>query len=154
MPTDRRQALGRCVSLSATSAAFEGTYQAWQTGGAGAGRIAASATASPVWPPASITSVPEGIVTALPQYMSTGTLSTLPLPSFTASVMARVGNVWFLQHSALKRSDYRRTHLWQPSTERLHRRRGRVGAGWNGAHRLGAIERAAASASNACISAL
>ncbi|TBU22712.1 glycoside hydrolase superfamily [Dichomitus squalens] len=80
MPTDPRQALGKCASLV--------------TGGAGAGTIAPSATAYLVWPPASITSIPAGSVTVLPQYTATGTLSTLPPPTFSATVTASVGNGW------------------------------------------------------------
>ncbi|EJF57265.1 glycoside hydrolase [Dichomitus squalens LYAD-421 SS1] len=95
MPTDPRQALGKCASLGVAPAPFDGTFQSWQTGGAGAGTIAPSATADLVWPPASITSVPAGSVTALPQYTATGTLSTLPPPTFSASVTASVGNGWF-----------------------------------------------------------
>ena len=46
MPADPRQALGKCASLGATSAPFDGTYQASRAGGAGAGKIAPSATAN------------------------------------------------------------------------------------------------------------
>ena len=90
MPKDPRQALGKCASLGVTLAPFDGTYQAWQTGGAGT--ISPSATANLVWPPTSITSDPAGSVTALPQYTATGTLSTLLPPPFSASVTASVGN--------------------------------------------------------------
>ena len=94
MPTDPRRAIGKCASLGGNMNAFDGTFQPWMTGGAGAGTITA-ATASLVWPPASITGVPAGSVTALPQYTSTGTASTLPPPTFTATVTASVGNGWF-----------------------------------------------------------
>ena len=92
MPTDLQQALSEYTSLDATSAPFDGTYQAWQTGGAGAGTIPPSAAVELVWPPTSITSDPAGSVTALPQYTATGTLSTLLPPPFSASVTASVGN--------------------------------------------------------------
>ncbi|KAM5545145.1 hypothetical protein V8D89_001256 [Ganoderma adspersum] len=94
MPTDPRQAIGKCANLGGNINAFDGTFQPWMTGGAGAGTITA-ATANLVWPPASITSVPAGSVTALPQYTSTGTASTLPPPTFTATVTASAGNGWF-----------------------------------------------------------
>ncbi|KAJ7461029.1 glycoside hydrolase family 5 protein [Mycena galericulata] len=80
MPTDPRSAVGQCGN----SNPFEGSLSAWQTGGAGAGTIAAGAT--PEWPPATIsfpgTQSPAG---DLPTYTPAGSPVTLPGPTFTST---------------------------------------------------------------------
>ncbi|RPD70874.1 glycoside hydrolase [Lentinus tigrinus ALCF2SS1-7] len=95
MPKDPHTALGKCESLGANMAAFDGDYQSWMTGGASAGTIAASATQSLQWPPASLTDIPAASMASIPQYTPTGTISTLPPPSFSASATVSVGNGWF-----------------------------------------------------------
>ncbi|KAI8978178.1 glycoside hydrolase [Trametes punicea] len=97
MPPDPRVASGKCQHLGAAMDPFDGTFQSWQTGGAGAGVIAPSATQALAWPPA-LSNVPAADQAQLPQYTPTGTISTLPPPTFTASgvtVTATVGNGWF-----------------------------------------------------------
>ncbi|CAL1711948.1 unnamed protein product [Somion occarium] len=42
MPTDPREAIGKCASLGVQGNPFAGTFESWQTGGAGAGTIAPS----------------------------------------------------------------------------------------------------------------
>ena len=96
MPTDPREAVGKCAALGATNAksAFPGTYSAWQTGGQGAGTIAgtAAATASQ-WPPTTLSGVSGVPMSVLPTYTPTSTISTLPPPTLTASVTQ--GDGWF-----------------------------------------------------------
>ncbi|KAI0653825.1 glycoside hydrolase [Cubamyces menziesii] len=95
MPTDPRTALGKCESLGANLAPFDGTYQSWMTGGAGAGTIAPSATQGLAWPPAQLTDIPAASMASLPQYTATATIATLPPPSFSPSPTVSVGNGWF-----------------------------------------------------------
>ena len=95
MPADPRTASGKCQSLDANMAPFDGTFAPWMTGGAGAGNIAPAATQGLAWPPAEFTDVPQASMASLPQYTATGTVSTLPPPSFSASATASVGNGWF-----------------------------------------------------------
>ncbi|KAI8975905.1 glycoside hydrolase [Trametes punicea] len=99
MPPDPRVATGMCERLGVQPQPFNGNFQPWQTGGAGAGTIAPQATASiQPWPPA-ISHVPTESVSLLPQYTSTGTVVTLPPQTFTttASVTPTVsaGDGWF-----------------------------------------------------------
>ncbi|KAJ6549603.1 hypothetical protein DFH09DRAFT_926049, partial [Mycena vulgaris] len=103
MLTDPRVAAGKCGALGVTGAQFDGTYSAWQTGGAGAGTIAASATdAFGTWPPATISNVDPAVLTILPTYTATGSVPTLTYitPSATGSAAAvtptgSIGNGWF-----------------------------------------------------------
>ncbi|KII95444.1 glycoside hydrolase family 5 protein [Plicaturopsis crispa FD-325 SS-3] len=94
MPTDPRVSIGKCGALGVTGPQFNGTYDSWQTGGVGAGTIAASATAAFPYPPASLSGVDGGVAaTALPSYASTGSVVTLPPPTLT--VAASTGDGWF-----------------------------------------------------------
>ncbi|KAH9856792.1 glycoside hydrolase [Lenzites betulinus] len=96
MPTDPRQASGKCAHFGTQAAPFDGQFQAWQTGGAGAGVIAPGATADLAWPP-QLNNVQPADMARLPQYTPTGTIHTLPPPSFTSpgvTVTAAVGNGW------------------------------------------------------------
>lgn len=79
MPKDPRVASGTCANQGIWSPPL----QAWQTGGAGAGQIPASVTASYTWPPSQISNA--GAVSLLPSYTPTGTVATLPPPTFTYS---------------------------------------------------------------------
>ncbi|KAF8914474.1 putative ectomycorrhiza-upregulated exo-beta-1,3-glucanase GH5 [Mucidula mucida] len=79
---DPRKAKGKCGDLPE----FDGDYQPYMTGGAGAGTITAAAAGTP-FPPAQINGV-DVPVTELPQYTSTGSVHTLPGPSATV-------NGWF-----------------------------------------------------------
>jgi aryl-phospho-beta-D-glucosidase BglC (GH1 family) len=79
MPQDPRVASGTCTNQGIWSPPL----QAWQTGGAGAGQIPATVTASYTWPPAQISNA--GAVSLLPSYTPTGTVATLPPPTFTYS---------------------------------------------------------------------
>jgi glucan 1,3-beta-glucosidase len=93
MPTDVRDSVGVCGN----SNPWKPPLQSWQTGGAGAGQIPASVSASIPWPPATISS--GGAPSVLPQYTPTGTVPTLPAPSLTVtatghSVTANPGNGW------------------------------------------------------------
>ncbi|KIJ69590.1 glycoside hydrolase family 5 protein [Hydnomerulius pinastri MD-312] len=93
MPKDPRTASGICANQGIWSPPL----QAWQTGGAGAGQIAASVSQEYAWPPATISNA--GAVTLLPSYTPTGTVATLPPPTFTVSSgksvsTANAGNGW------------------------------------------------------------
>lgn len=94
MPTDPRKSVGKCQRLGVDGSPFDGNYESWQTGGVGAGTIAASATQNLAWPPASLTDIPAASMNQIPQYTPTGTIPTLPPPTFTASVTASIGNGW------------------------------------------------------------
>ncbi|KAF7798807.1 hypothetical protein EIP86_010032 [Pleurotus ostreatoroseus] len=95
IPTDPRKASGMCAKLGVVGEQFDGQFQSWQTGGAGAGTIAATASAQfGTFPPTSIAGVPAGSVSLLPTYTATRGAVTLPPPSFTGSVTASVGDGW------------------------------------------------------------
>ena len=79
MPTDPRAAIGACGN----SNPWTPPLQAWQTGGTGAGNIPASVSANLAWPPASLST--GGAVSTLPSYTPTGTIITLPVPTFTST---------------------------------------------------------------------
>jgi len=79
MPTDPRAAIGVCGN----SNPWTPPLQAWQTGGTGAGDIPTSVSASLAWPPATLST--GGAVSSLPSYTPTGTIITLPGPTFTSS---------------------------------------------------------------------
>lgn len=86
MPTDPRDAVGVCGN----SNPWTPPLKSWQTGGAGIG-IPASVSASYAWPPATISQA--GAVSTLPAYTPTGTIPTLPVPTFTGKSV-NAGNGW------------------------------------------------------------
>ena len=90
MPKDPRQSQGKCAALGVNSN-FSGTYLPWQTGGSGAGSIPPTATVAYPWPPATISG--GGLPAVLPQYTPTGSVSTLPPPTFTATKVSING--WY-----------------------------------------------------------
>lgn len=66
------------------------------TGGAGAGNIAAAQTAPYPYPPVTLEAPPYE-ASLLPSYTSTGSISTLPPPTYTNTKGAEIsaGNGWF-----------------------------------------------------------
>ncbi|KAG8905076.1 hypothetical protein FRB99_000724 [Tulasnella sp. 403] len=77
MPTDPREAIGACGGGSPASA-----LKPSMTGGAGSGNFAADVRAANPWPPTSLQ--PGGLQpNQLPSYTQTGTIPTLPAPTFT-----------------------------------------------------------------------
>ena len=98
LPKDPRTAYGQCAKNGGVSASpFTGYSAAYMTGGAGAGTIAASASASYPWPPVSFTDVPAASLNQVYQYTTTGTPITLPGPTFTSpgsSATINAGNGW------------------------------------------------------------
>jgi len=97
IPTDPRQSVGQCAALGGGNEPFDGTYSAWQTGGAGAGTIAPSFVSQfGQWPPATISNA-DGPASLLPSYTPTGSIETLPPPTLTASVTQSIstGDGWF-----------------------------------------------------------
>ena len=92
MPKDPRQAVGICAKFGTPVPAWDGTFQPWQTGGAGAGEIAQDAAQKIMaWPP-KIQNVAGG--GPLPQYTSKGSPVTLAPPTFPATATAKVGSGW------------------------------------------------------------
>ncbi|KAJ2922815.1 hypothetical protein H1R20_g14280, partial [Candolleomyces eurysporus] len=94
MPTDPRTVVGTCASVGGPSTTWDGTFQPYMTGGAGAG-LATGAGGYP-WPPTTINGVGAAAI-ELPAYTATGTIATLPAPTFTGSSGQSIssGNGWF-----------------------------------------------------------
>lgn len=78
MPLDPRVAIGACGPSAGPI--WDDTFESWQTGGASAGTIAPTLTVQYPWPP---TDLQGTDVSLLPLYTSTGSISTLPAPTFT-----------------------------------------------------------------------
>ncbi|KAG2043401.1 glycoside hydrolase superfamily [Suillus americanus] len=99
IPTDPRTAVGTYAALGVTGPQFDGVYQAYQTGGPGAGTIVASSVTSyGQYPPTPINGLPlRAIQSLLPTYTSTTAVTTLPPPIFSPSPFPSVstGNGWF-----------------------------------------------------------
>jgi len=108
IPEDPREAVGYCAASAgvAMTDPFDGTLSSWQTGGAGAGTIAAAQLASfGVWPITSMNNAsaspsayiaPTDVV-RLPQYTPTGAILSLPVPTFTtpsSTQTADAGSGW------------------------------------------------------------
>lgn len=98
IPKDPRTAQGKCASLNAAPGnTFDGTYSAWQTGGAGAGTIDPQFSSQfSNWPPTSIHNLTPNSagaedVSLLPTYTSTGTGDGLPGPTITAVLPLKSG---------------------------------------------------------------
>lgn len=90
MPTDPRDANGVCGNTNP----WQPPLAPSQTGGSGAGQIPSSVSASLAWPPTSISNA-GAAVTLLPHYTHTGTIPTLPAPTFTStSSSINAGNGW------------------------------------------------------------
>ncbi|KAG7091511.1 hypothetical protein E1B28_010539 [Marasmius oreades] len=92
MPIDPREANGYCGKLGVNEP-FNGQYQGYMTGGAGAGTIAAAATAGLSWPPVSINGIPAASMAFAPTYTPTGSVVTLEGPSVTKGASSVKG--WF-----------------------------------------------------------
>ncbi|KAG1804107.1 glycoside hydrolase family 5 protein [Suillus subaureus] len=99
IPTDPRTAVGTCAALGVTGPQFDGVYEAYQTGGPGAGTIVASSVTSyGQYPPTPINGLTVGAIQSLlPTYTSTSAVPTLPPPTFSPSPSPSVsaGNGWF-----------------------------------------------------------
>ncbi|KAI0666164.1 glycoside hydrolase [Trametes maxima] len=95
IPTDPREALGLCQSLGyAQNVPWDGQYQSWQTGGASAGQIAATAVASfSQYPPPEISNVSGENPAQLPMFTATSAVPTLPTPTFSAATVT-AGDGW------------------------------------------------------------
>ncbi|KAF8274934.1 glycoside hydrolase family 5 protein [Lactarius quietus] len=89
MPSDPRQAVGACGATHT----WQPPLAPSQTGGSGAGQIAVSVSSEYSWPPVSLSNA--GAVLTLPRYTPTGTIPTLPVPTFTStSSSINPGNGW------------------------------------------------------------
>ncbi|KAI9509662.1 exo-beta-1,3-glucanase [Russula earlei] len=90
MPTDPREADGVCGN----SNPWQPPLAPSQTGGSGAGQIPATVALQLAWPPTTISNA-GAAVTLLPHYTHTGTIPTLPVPTFTsATASINAGNGW------------------------------------------------------------
>ncbi|KAF8623392.1 hypothetical protein AX17_007430 [Amanita inopinata Kibby_2008] len=94
MPTDPREAIGTCASLGISGDPFDGNFESWQTGGAGAGTISPTITEEFPWPPVSFSGL-DVPVTDLPTYTPTGAIEPLPPPTFTLHSVPGIGNGWY-----------------------------------------------------------
>lgn len=85
LPTDPREAVGVCDSIGVNfTTPFTTTYQPWQTGGTGAGTIAATAVAAlSQYPPPAISNVNGANPLQLPMYTDISPAPTLPGPTFS-----------------------------------------------------------------------
>jgi glucan 1,3-beta-glucosidase len=92
IPTDPRTSVGKCQALG-VAVSPAGAYSAWQTGGAGAGTIAAAETGSYPWPPVTLSGLGGAAYNLVPTYTPTATISTLPPAQLTPS--ASEGNGWY-----------------------------------------------------------
>jgi glucan 1,3-beta-glucosidase len=90
-------AIGTCVALGVSPQPFRGQYLSWQTGGAGAGTIAATSIATyGQYPPATISGlIPIANEALLPTYTSTSAIPTLPPPTFSPTPTVSIGNGWY-----------------------------------------------------------
>ncbi|ORX35685.1 exo-beta-1,3-glucanase [Kockovaella imperatae] len=81
---DPRTAFGTCASFGTPINAFDGIYpEAYMTGGAGAGQIPATVSASYPWPVPTFSDVNAAQMTNIPQYTMNASPITLPGPTFT-----------------------------------------------------------------------
>ncbi|EKM79666.1 hypothetical protein AGABI1DRAFT_114151 [Agaricus bisporus var. burnettii JB137-S8] len=95
IPRDPREAIGHCASVLKSSQIFDGNYPVTATGGVGAGTVNPSQASSHAFPPPTIGPSFSGTqIALLPTYTPTGSLKTLPAPSFTAAPSAKVGTGW------------------------------------------------------------
>ncbi|KAF7337353.1 Glycoside hydrolase family 5 protein [Mycena sanguinolenta] len=87
MPTDPRTAQGKCAAIGAGGTQqFDGTFSAWQTGGAGAGTIDPTAISQfGTWPPTTIANVGAGQLTLMATYTATGSIPSLTYVTPTLS---------------------------------------------------------------------
>ena len=100
IPRDPRAATGQCARNGVAGTPFNGYTAPYMTGGAGAGTIAAAASASYPWPPTSFTDVPAASMSKIYQYTTTGTAISLPGPTFTSpgsSATIDAGSGWASQ---------------------------------------------------------
>ena len=88
MPTDPRSAVGFCGATNT----WQPPLAPSQTGGSGAGQIAASVSSQYSWPPVSISNA--GAVTTLPLYTQTGAIPTLPVPTLNSTSSINAGDGW------------------------------------------------------------
>lgn len=95
IPKDPRVAVGRCSTVGVVGPQFNGTYESWQTGEAGAGQLSPTLTQQFPWPPASLNAV-AGPASLLPSYVPTGVVETLPAPTPTGNQKSvSEGDGWF-----------------------------------------------------------
>ncbi|EAU89575.2 exo-beta-1,3-glucanase [Coprinopsis cinerea okayama7 len=88
IPRDPRDSIGKCLRLRTTPDVFDGAFQPWQTGDVSWDPvIPEDYLQQHPWPPRNITNA-EVEVGLLPTYTSTGSVVTLPPPTFTVTTDA------------------------------------------------------------------
>ncbi|PPQ73542.1 hypothetical protein CVT24_007452 [Panaeolus cyanescens] len=94
IPRDPRTAIGVCGPPDGPI--FDDSFDAWVTGGAGAGNLRPAQTEPYPFPPTALADAPAP-VSLLPVYTPTGAISTLPPPTFTDTKGNAIvsGNGWF-----------------------------------------------------------
>lgn len=94
MPTDPRDAVGICDTLGVQfNQPFNGSYPSWQTGGAGAGVLAPSATATLEAYPPTLSNAGGANPTLLPHYTDVSANPTLPPATFSGATTSG-GDGW------------------------------------------------------------
>ncbi|KAF7298343.1 Glycoside hydrolase family 5 protein [Mycena kentingensis (nom. inval.)] len=93
IPKDPREAAGKCARVGVRGTQFDGKYESWMTGGAGAGTIAQAATAEwAQWPVTAVSNAGN----ILPTYATGGAIPTLtfalPSPSVTGTASAQAAS--------------------------------------------------------------
>jgi len=95
IPVDPREAIGHCASVLGNSSRFDGSHPSTATGGPGAGTIVAAQASLHSFPPTTLSPSFSGTqIALLPTYTATGTIKTLPVPTFTAAPTVSVGSGW------------------------------------------------------------
>ncbi|KAI6101447.1 glycoside hydrolase family 5 protein [Pisolithus croceorrhizus] len=92
IPKDPRAAVGTCAALGVSGPIFDGTFQSWQTGGAGAGTIAPSSVSYTANTPR------HQLMPTSRLILPTGSpIPTLPPPTFSPKPPSSVsiGNGWY-----------------------------------------------------------
>jgi glucan 1,3-beta-glucosidase len=100
IPSDPREADGYCVNTAGIAPTpTTGFAQPYMTGGAGAGTIVAAQRSSYPWPVTTMSpSFVAADMTKVPQYTRTGSVLTMPTPSFSAAsgdATSLNGNGWY-----------------------------------------------------------
>ena len=83
IPKDPRTAIGFCSRIGIVDNSWNGRYQPWQVG-TQTSSIPAADRAANTWPPSSFTRA-EVPVSLMPTFTPTGTVITMPPPTFTAA---------------------------------------------------------------------
>ena len=93
IPQDPRDAIGTCDTLDVPFNLPVSAFQPWQTGGPGAGTIAAAATETIEQYPPTLSNANNANPTLLPHYSALSPNPTLPTPTYTGATVT-AGSGW------------------------------------------------------------